>query len=162
MRAHAISMIKKPVKYFKGKLDSSAERNPLFKEVRSWWQSLSKGERVFIPICAANVLVFLAWRVPRLQPFMLRYFCSNPASKSVCLPMLLSTFSHYSGLHLLANMYVLHSFSTGAVHALGQEQFTALYLSAGVISSFTSYIYKIITKQPGLSLGAVRFILICG
>lgn len=86
--------------------------------------------------------------------------------------MLLSTFSHYSAFHLLANMYVLHSFSTGkiviitiklivivliagAVASLGKEQFLGLYLGAGVISSFTSYIYKTITKQPGLSLGAV-------
>lgn len=71
-------------------------------------------------------------------------------------------------------MYVLHSFSTGnnlifckrvlncinlhflgAIHSLGKEQFVAMYLSAGVVSSFTSYLYKILTKQPGLSLGAV-------
>lgn len=129
---------------------------------------------MFVPICALNVLVFGAWRIQRLQPFMLRYFCSNPGSKSVCLPMILSTFSHYSGFHLLANMYVLHSFSTGkqgiyvskkklqlngfkgAVHSLGKEQFLGLYLGAGVISSFTSYVYKVVTKQPGLSLGAVN------
>lgn len=46
----------------------------------------------------------------------------------------------------------------GAVSSLGKEQFLALYLSAGVISSFTSYFYKIVTKQTGLSLGAVRYI----
>lgn len=45
---------------------------------------------------------------------------------------------------------------SGAVHSLGKEQFLCLYLSAGVISSFTSYLYKVLTKQPGLSLGAVR------
>lgn len=43
----------------------------------------------------------------------------------------------------------------GAVASLGKEQFLGLYLSAGVISSFTSYLYKTLTKQPGLSLGAV-------
>lgn len=48
-----------------------------------------------------------------MHPFMLNYFASNPASPHQCLPMFLSTFSHYSGFHLLANMYVLHSFSTG-------------------------------------------------
>lgn len=52
-------------------------------------------------------------------------------------------------------MYVLHSFSVGAIEKLGKEQFLALYLSAGVISSFTSYLYKVIACQPGLSLGAV-------
>lgn len=88
-------------------------QNELIREVKNWWYGLTPGERVFVPICALNVLVFIAWRVPRFQPFMMKYFCSNPASPKVCLPMVLSTFSHYSGLHLLANMYVLHSFSTG-------------------------------------------------
>lgn len=39
--------------------------------------------------------------------------------------------------------------------SLGKEQFLALYLSAGVISSFASYLFKAVTKQAGLSLGAV-------
>ena len=38
--------------------------------------------------------------------------------------------------------------------SLGKEQFLALYLSAGVISSMSSYLYKLFSK-PGLSLGAV-------
>ena len=73
--------------------------------------------------------------------------------------MILSTFSHYSAFHIFANMYVLHSFSHGAVNALGREQFLGLYLSAGVFSSFASYIYKAVMKQPGLSLGAVSILL---
>nr|XP_023020387.1 presenilins-associated rhomboid-like protein, mitochondrial [Leptinotarsa decemlineata] len=155
MRSHAVSMLRKPMKFFKRQADYGVQAsNFITKEVKAWWNRLTPGERVFVPICALNILVFAAWRIPRFQPVMMEYFCSNPASRSVCLPMLLSTFSHYSGLHLLANMYVLHSFSTGAVHSLGMEQFLALYLSAGVISSFTSYLYKIVTKQPGLSLGA--------
>lgn len=130
------------------------KQGTLRRDFNKWWNSLSSGEKIFVPICALNVLVFAAWRVPRLQPTMLRYFCSNPGSTNVCLPMLLSTFSHYSLFHLLANMYVLHSFSTGAVASLGKEQFLGLYLSAGVISSFTSYVFKTVTRQPGLSLGA--------
>lgn len=127
--------------------------------MNTWWNNLTQAEKLFIPMCGMNVLVFLAWRVPQLQPQMLRYFCSNPASQVICWPMVLSTFSHYSGFHILANMYVLHSFSVGAVEKLGKEQFLALYLSAGVISSFTSYIYKVIACQPGLSLGAVSVYL---
>ncbi|XP_060526467.1 presenilin-associated rhomboid-like protein, mitochondrial [Cylas formicarius] len=150
MRAHAVKMLKRPLR---NNPDSFRNHN-LVKIADKWWNSLTPGQKVFAPICAINVLVFCAWRVPRFQPFMLRYFASNPASNHQCLPMILSTFSHYSGLHLLANMYVLHSFSTGAVHSLGKEQFLALYLSSGVVSSFTSYMYKVLTKQPGLSLGA--------
>ncbi|KAK9870539.1 hypothetical protein WA026_008101 [Henosepilachna vigintioctopunctata] len=152
MRAHAISMLKRPSSFFRRKYQD--KENAYIKEVLKWWNSLTGGEKIFVPICIANVLVFAAWRIPRYQPFMLKWFCSNPGSSNVCIPMLLSTFSHYSGLHLLANMYVLHSFSTGAAQGLGKEQFLGLYLTAGVFSSLTSYLYKIVTKQPGLSLGA--------
>lgn len=46
--------------------------------------------------------------------------------------MILSSFSHFSFLHMAANMYVLWSFSTSAVSMLGREQFMAVYLSAGI------------------------------
>lgn len=49
----------------------------------------------------------------------------------LCSPMLLSTFSHFSLFHMAANMYVLWSFSSSIVNILGQEQFMAVYLSAG-------------------------------
>ncbi|XP_015608681.1 presenilins-associated rhomboid-like protein, mitochondrial isoform X2 [Cephus cinctus] len=123
-------------------------------EMENWWRSLTDGQKIFVPICFINVLIFCAWRIPSFQGTMLRYFCANPASSATCWPMLLSTFSHYSILHLAANMYVLHSFSTAAVAALGKEQFMALYLSSGVISSFISHVYKTAFSRPGLSLGA--------
>ncbi|XP_066251179.1 presenilin-associated rhomboid-like protein, mitochondrial [Euwallacea similis] len=155
MRSHVVNMLKKPVKFFNKQSEFGLDKtNNLTKEVKKWWNSLTAGQKVFVPICILNVVVFATWRIPRLNQFMLNFFASNPASPHQCLPMIFSTFSHYSGFHLLANMYVLHSFSTGAVHSLGKEQFMALYLSAGVISSFTSYLYKILRKQPGLSLGA--------
>lgn len=122
--------------------------------IKWYWNHLSSGEKVFVPICALNLLVFGLWRVQRIQPFMLKYFCSNPvASKSnlflnvpvrnlhnirpfifveaVCWPMLLSTFSHYSAFHIFANMYVLHSFANVAVASLGKEQFLYLFLCGG-------------------------------
>ncbi|CAO1405355.1 unnamed protein product [Diamesa serratosioi] len=131
-----------------------AEYNRVTKDITAWWYQLTPAERIFAPILGLNVLVFGLWRVPRMRPFMLKYFCSNPAGTAICWPMFLSTFSHFSFFHLCANMYVLHSFSHGAVNFLGPEQFVGLYLSAGVISSFASYVYKVLTLQPGLSLGA--------
>lgn len=124
------------------------------KDMEKWWRSLTDGQRMFIPICFFNVLVFLAWRVRSLQPTMLQYFSTSPAASATCWPMILSTFSHYSFLHLCANMYVLHSFSTAVVASLGKEQFLALYLSSGVIASFASHLYKVAYGLPGLSLGA--------
>lgn len=123
-------------------------------EVTLWWKQLPPGEKLFIPICALNVLVFALWRVPRLQPAMMKYFCSNPAAQALCWPMFLSTFSHYSLFHIFANMYVLHSFSNIAVMSLGREQFTFLYLTAGVVASLASYVYKVGLGQVGLSIGA--------
>jgi len=155
MRSHTVTMLKQPMGFVHRRSQEAQQKVGDFrKQFNTWWTSLTVGEKVFVPICFINILVFAAWKVPKFQPFMLRYFCSNPGSKNVCWPMLLSTFSHYSAFHLFANMYVLHSFSSGAVASLGKEQFLGLYLSAGVISSFTSYLYKTLTKQPGLSLGA--------
>lgn len=59
------------LKYFFQK----SEPGPLGK----WWNSLNNNEKVFYPILAANVIVFGMWRIRALQPFMLKYFCSNPS-----------------------------------------------------------------------------------
>nr|XP_060624154.1 presenilin-associated rhomboid-like protein, mitochondrial [Anolis sagrei ordinatus] len=124
------------------------------KQVKLWWKSLSSGQRAVSGIIAANVLVFCLWRVPSLHRIMITYFTSNPASHVLCSPMLLSTFSHFSFLHMAANMYVLWSFSTSIVSLLGREQFMALYFSAGVVSTFASYACKVATGRFGPSLGA--------
>ncbi|XP_036139361.1 presenilins-associated rhomboid-like protein, mitochondrial [Monomorium pharaonis] len=128
-------------------------------EIETWWRNLTEGQKIFVPICFINAVVFLAWRMPALQRTMVRYFSVNPASSMSCWSMVLATFSHYSLFHLAANMFVLHSFSTIAVAALGKEQFVALYLSSGVISSFVSNVYKTVFRIPGYSLGASGAIL---
>lgn len=53
------------------------------KDVTGWWNRLSPGERIFAPICALNVLVYGLWRVPQLQPLMVRFFASNPAASKL-------------------------------------------------------------------------------
>ncbi|KPJ13536.1 Presenilins-associated rhomboid-like protein, mitochondrial [Papilio machaon] len=155
LRTHAASLLRKPGTWLnsqqkKYSTHSKSEVNQLTK----WWNSLRPSDKVFYPIFAANLLVFGAWRIRSLQPFMVKYFCSNPGGAAKCIPMVLSTFSHYSPFHLAANMYVLYSFMPAAVASLGKEQFVAMYLSAGVISSFASVLYKVLLNQPGLSLGA--------
>ncbi|XP_032400785.1 presenilins-associated rhomboid-like protein, mitochondrial isoform X2 [Xiphophorus hellerii] len=128
------------------------KRGNVRKEINQWWNSLTEGQKTVAGIIVANVLVFCAWPLVPL-PIMLRYFTSNPAS-SQCVPMLLSTFSHMSPFHLAANMYVLWSFSSSAVSMLGREQFLAVYLSAAVTSSFSSYLWKTATGRYGPSVGA--------
>ncbi|XP_033005837.1 presenilins-associated rhomboid-like protein, mitochondrial [Lacerta agilis] len=124
------------------------------RQINQWWNSLSNGQRTVSGIIAANVFVFCLWRIPSMQRVMLTYFTSNPTSRVVCSPMLLSAFSHFSFLHMAANMYVLWSFSTSIVSLLGREQFMAAYLSAGVFSTFVSYFCKTVTGRFGSSLGA--------
>ncbi|KAF7997297.1 hypothetical protein HCN44_005574 [Aphidius gifuensis] len=123
-------------------------------QAETWWRSLTEGQRIFVPICFLNILVFGAWRIPALQSTMLRYFVASPGSRSVCLPMIYSTFSHSSLVHLGLNMYVLQSFITPAVQTLGKEQFVALYLTSGMMASLLSHLHKVAFKMPSRSLGA--------
>uniref|UniRef100_T1JLF4 rhomboid protease n=1 Tax=Strigamia maritima TaxID=126957 RepID=T1JLF4_STRMM len=124
------------------------------REMNSWWNQRTEGQKVAFSIIGLNTAVFLLWRVPALRPVMVKYFCSNPAAKAVCWPMLLSTFSHFSPWHLAANMYVMYTFSTSVVNFLGKEQFVAFYLTAGTFSSFLSYVHKVVMRVPSMSLGA--------
>nr|CAG4647973.1 EOG090X07NR [Moina brachiata] len=119
-----------------------------------WWQSLTDEQKLYYAILLANATVFLAWKIPKLQNFMFSYFCSNPFARAVCWPMVFSTFSHYSAIHFGLNMYVLHSFMNATAHGMGKEQFLGFYLSAGVMSSLASHMYKTIIRTPGVSLGA--------
>lgn len=48
--------------------------------IKTAWNSLSPGDRFFVPICALNLIVFGLWRIPRLKTFMVKYFCSNPVA----------------------------------------------------------------------------------
>ncbi|XP_042907828.1 presenilin-associated rhomboid-like protein, mitochondrial [Parasteatoda tepidariorum] len=130
------------------------KRSEIRRKIHFWWHSHTEGQKIAMGIAAANFCVFLMWRVPALYPFMRKYFCASPALGASCLPMVLSTFSHFSFFHFAANMYVLYSFSTTAVSYFGKEQFLAVYCSAGVISSFTSYVYKIASGRLVTSLGA--------
>nr|CAG4643271.1 EOG090X07NR [Ilyocryptus agilis] len=134
-----------------------AQRNihgDLRNRMNLWWKTMSEEKKLFYGILAANATVFLAWKVPALQKFMVTYFCASPFSRAVCWPMVLSTFSHYSFLHFGVNMYVLHSFVDGAAHSMGKEQFLAFYASAGVVSSLVAHVVKTASRSPGLSLGA--------
>lgn len=126
----------------------------LISAVDDFWSGLSEGQKTVTGLIALNTVVLCCWRVPAMQRFLVKYFTSNPASKTRCLPMVLSSFSHYSVIHMVVNMYVLWTFSSSIVSLLGREQFLALYLSGGVISTFVSYVFKTATGRLGPSLGA--------
>ncbi|CAF1212315.1 unnamed protein product [Rotaria sordida] len=122
-------------------------------QLKNIWRDISESKRVIGTIIGLNLIVFLAWRVKRFEPFLLKYFTSSPYKPNVS-SMLLSTFSHYNGIHFFCNMYVLWSFSDPVIRIFGKEQFFAVFLSGGVISSWLSYVFKIVTRTPNISLGA--------
>ncbi|XP_056148570.1 presenilins-associated rhomboid-like protein, mitochondrial [Lampris incognitus] len=126
----------------------------LMSTVDDFWGNLTEGQKTVTGIIAINAIVLCCWRIPSMQRSMIKYFTSNPASKIQCLPMVLSSFSHYSIIHMVANMYVLWTFSSSIVSLLGREQFLAVYLSAGVISTMVSYMCKTATGRIYPSLGA--------
>jgi len=132
----------------------SLSETDLMKKVKAWWNCLSPGEKVFWPICGINAAVWLAWRIPSWAPSMVNYFSCTPVGRKICLPMLLSTFSHYSFLHLCANMFVLHSFIPAAAQILGKEQLVAMYLTSGTVASLGSHLHKIFIRSTTPSLGA--------
>lgn len=69
------------MKWVKDKITGKKEEiSQLRRELKSAWEKLSPGEKVFIPLCTLNLTVFGLWRIPRIQPFMIKYFCSNPAA----------------------------------------------------------------------------------
>jgi rhomboid-like protein len=130
------------------------KRGELRQQINTWWRNISQGEQIFWPICALNVMVYLAWRIPALSPTMVKWFSTNPSSRAIALPMLLSTFSHFSLYHLAANMFVLHSFAPAAAQILGREQFLAMYLTSGVVASLGSHLHKLYIGSIVPSLGA--------
>ncbi|XP_046557832.1 presenilins-associated rhomboid-like protein, mitochondrial isoform X2 [Haliotis rubra] len=120
--------------------------------LNSIWTNFSPGQKVVLGVVASNIGVFLLWRIPSLTPILMKYFSSAPGRP---LPsMILSAFSHFSFLHLAANMYVLWSFSSISLDLFGKEQLSAVYLSAAAVSSFASTVHKVLRGRPVPSLGA--------
>jgi len=154
MRKRALALFDQSTNWLRQQLDPPTKFALWRAEINKYWNALSEGQRMAVIIIGVNTMVFLLWRVPIASPMMMKYFCSNPAAKAVCWPMLFSTFSHYSLWHLVLNMYVFFSFSTGIVHVLGREQFLAMYLSSGIFASFASILHKSVTLKAGFSLGA--------
>ncbi|KAJ2162135.1 hypothetical protein GGF46_000877 [Coemansia sp. RSA 552] len=118
------------------------------------WYQLSRGKRCVYTIAGINAVVFGMWQLPRLLPFMARRFMHDPRS-GLSYTMLTSTFSHREFWHLLFNTIGLVSFGAPVANAMGIEQFTAFYLSTGVMSSLISHLLA--PLRPALilpSLGA--------
>nr|CAG4634839.1 EOG090X07NR [Alona affinis] len=155
MRTKALQFKSRAIGWAKNRQDYvNSKHGDLRNQLNAWWKSLTEEQMMFYGLLFINTLVFAAWKVPSWQKFMAAYFCSNPFARAVCWPMVFSNFSHYNFLHFGLNMYVLKSFMDVSAGAMGKEQFLAFYLSAGIMSSLGSHIFKTLMRSPGLSLGA--------
>ncbi|XP_045201500.1 presenilins-associated rhomboid-like protein, mitochondrial [Mercenaria mercenaria] len=123
------------------------------------WNQIPPARKLVVEIVAANVAIFMLWKVPRLYPVMSRYFLCMPTRAHSVLASTLSAFSHTAGFHVFANMYVLWSFSAPLCSTLGKEQFLAVYLAGGTAAGLTSSVYRVMSGKMIPSLGASGAIL---
>ena len=127
----------------------------LRKSAEKQWLSLGEPERCVLSVVAVNVAVFALWRLTplRLQYRMRQVFTHKPFSHRVY-PMLTSVFSHYSLPHLGFNMLALYSFGVPYAREHGGDEFLAFFVSAGVLSSYGSLLYKVLARVSAPSIGA--------
>ena len=90
---------------------------------------------------AANIAVFLAWRLaavyPGVERFMALDFLTSPRHLAAgrYWTLLTSVFSHAELWHLVFNMVVLVSFGRILELLMGTRRFVAFYLTAGIVAS---------------------------
>ncbi|KAM3727594.1 Phenylalanine--tRNA ligase alpha subunit [Dirofilaria immitis] len=121
----------------------------------SKYHRLRDGVKCTFVLVGINMIVMLMWGIKSWQLFMWRWFTNSFASKALCLPMVLSAFSHANMLHLVLNMYVLNTFAPVSIDSfLGIEQFWAFYITAAAVSSLAGITHKCIIRTNRRALGA--------
>jgi len=133
---------------------SSRKHGDIRDMLNKWWNSLPGGSKTATVIIFLNTTVFLLWRLPNLQHFMMKWFTMSASSGS-SVRLLTSSFSHIDFWHLAVNMFVLWSFAPPIEDMLGKEQFIAFYITGGVFASFASVAYRVaVSNFVGVSVGA--------
>jgi rhomboid-like protein len=118
--------------------------------------SMSEAEKTIAGLIAINTVVFACWQIPRLTPFMSKWFLHLPGSRQN-ITLLTSCFSHQEFFHFALNMVGLWSFGRVIHDNLGREQFLAMYLGVGIGANVVSHVASLAMRhsRPLLpSLGA--------
>lgn len=118
--------------------------------------SMSEAEKTLAGLIAINTVVFGCWQIPRLAPFMSKWFLHLPGSRQN-ITLLTSCFSHQEFFHFALNMVGLWSFGRVVHDHLGREQFLAMYLGVGIGANMVSHVASLAVRhsRPLLpSLGA--------
>ena len=58
-----------------------------------------------------------------------------------------AVFSHIDPIHLAFNSFVLYSFGTNVIHALGKARFAFLYLGGGIVSSLAYVVWPYVIPK---------------
>ncbi|EPZ36109.1 Peptidase S54, rhomboid domain-containing protein [Rozella allomycis CSF55] len=138
----------------KSSFNTSRSSTPsILQDVKDVFNRMTAGDKTAWTIIVANTAVFLLWQFPSMQSTMLKHFTSTINSPSYTL--LTSVFSHNAPIHLFFNMMAVHSFVPMLVdQVMGVEQFTAMYLTSGVVSALGSRIVRAMIGYNTYSLGA--------
>ncbi|KAG2213948.1 hypothetical protein INT47_001217 [Mucor saturninus] len=119
---------------------------------RAFWMigekfaTMSESEKTLAGIIAINTVVFACWQIPRLTPFMSKWFLHLPGSRQN-ITLLTSCFSHQEIFHFGLNMVGLWSFGKVIHDTLGREQFLAMYLSAGIGANVVSHVCSLALRN---------------
>ncbi|ODA79633.1 hypothetical protein RJ55_05227 [Drechmeria coniospora] len=117
-------------------------------------REISTSQATVGTIIAANVLVFLAWRVPPLWKVLNRHMILVVATVRP-LTLFTAVFSHTSLKHLLVNMVPLWFVGTSLHDEMGRADFLTLYLGSGAVGFLGSLVtYTLRGWLTVTSLGA--------
>ncbi|OAF66212.1 hypothetical protein A3Q56_06033 [Intoshia linei] len=105
-----------------------------------------------IMIVAANIAVFMFWRLPQFTALMHNYFVISPTSRISSI--LCVAFSHKSLIHLSINMYVMMSFNTALAYMFDKCEYLSFYMSAGMFASLGSILVRHLKGIRTPSIGA--------
>jgi rhomboid-like protein len=122
---------------------------------------------VCLSIIGINALVFLAWKIPRLENTMRRFWMHWPVGGNHRVVTLATAiFSHQSLPHFAFNSLALYSFGSAAYAYLADPEddmfgvvlpssttayhFLAFFLTAGLFSSLSSHLSTVLVRLPRL------------
>lgn len=124
---------------------------------------------VCLSIIGINACVFLAWKIPRLEPAMRRFWMHWPVGGNHRVVTLATAiFSHQSLPHFAFNSLALYSFGSAAYAYLAHPDreydslgvilpssttayhFLAFFLTAGLFSSLSSHLSTVLVRLPRL------------
>ena len=111
-----------------------------------------------------SIIVFVAWQIPRAQPFLLRHFICSGSNLVRSQSLLLASISHKELYHLLVNYMVLLSFGPSVQQAIAPKPVWPILVGASLSGSamylFMGYVLQGQRYSKGcLGLSAVTLAL---